>query len=136
MHEGKKRSRLEIANFACQYIKEYEAVQIEGSPVKQSNPTRWETPKDPFVKANFDAALRNRGHKSGTGIMIRDSRGQILGSKALINTNVPSTFAAEALACVQSLSWGKELGFQYITVEGNSLSVIKKVKDNSEKIDP
>lgn len=80
------------------------------------------------MKINFDAAFKESEHKSGSRIVIRDRKGRFLGSKVLINNNVPSSFAAEAIACVQSLQWGQHLGFPNVVVEGDSLSVIQKKK--------
>lgn len=80
------------------------------------------------MKINFEATFREVKHKSRFEIVIRDNSGQILGSKVVINNNVPSSFVVEAIACVQSLQRGHELGLVDIILEGDSLSVIQKIR--------
>ncbi|MBA0841161.1 hypothetical protein Goarm_003670 [Gossypium armourianum] len=48
------------------------------------------------------------------------------------NENMPSSFAAEALARVQSLQWGFDLGFLDVEVEGDPLIVIIKLQSKDE----
>lgn len=112
----------------CQYIREYEELQGKSSLICVRNLIQWETPGDSFVKVNFDVAFRERNHRFGSGIVVRDAYGQILGLKVVINNNIPSPFAAEALACVQSVQYGKYLGFGDVIMEGNSLSIIKNIQ--------
>lgn len=81
-----------------------------------------------LIKINFNTAYKGRDRRLGSGIVIRKANGQILGLKTAINANIPSPFTAKALACVQSLQWGRELGFANVIVEGDSLFVIKKIK--------
>ncbi|MBA0599969.1 hypothetical protein Gorai_006169, partial [Gossypium raimondii] len=45
---------------------------------------------------------------------------------------MPSSFAAEALARVQSLQWGFDLGFLDVEVEGGPLIVIIKLQSKDE----
>ncbi|MFQ6668688.1 hypothetical protein Gotur_034243 [Gossypium turneri] len=73
------------------------------------------------------------GFKSGNKQKsIRDNEGLVLGSKMVINRNVPSSFVAEAIACVQSLQWGLEVGFPDVVLEGDSLSVIQRIQSKCE----
>lgn len=44
----------------------------------------------------------------------------------------PTTFAAEALACVQAIQFGAESGFLRVKVEENALTIIRKVKSREE----
>ncbi|MBA0751944.1 hypothetical protein Gogos_000830 [Gossypium gossypioides] len=53
--------------------------------------------------------------------------GQVLNSKLVTKENVPSIFAAEVLACIQSIQEGLELGLMDTEVEGAALFVIKKL---------
>lgn len=48
------------------------------------------------------------------------------------NENMSSSFAAEALARVQSLQWGFDLGFLDVEVEGDPLIVIIKLRSKDE----
>lgn len=59
-----------------------------------------------------------------------------MGSRLKINFGAASVFAAEAVACVQALNLGVQLGLREVEVEGDSQSVIrklqKKMNDSSE----
>ncbi|MBA0721609.1 hypothetical protein Golax_009132, partial [Gossypium laxum] len=64
---------------------------------------------------------------SCAGIVIRDNQGIVLGSKTNMNMHIPSPFVAVALACLQAITLGLDLGFHYVIIEGDSLTVIQKV---------
>lgn len=63
-------------------------------------------------------------------MVIRDSRGEILGSGAVIVTRIASSFAAEASACLHALQLCLDLGFTQIEVEEDALSIKKKCQSN------
>ncbi|KAH1063974.1 hypothetical protein J1N35_028961 [Gossypium stocksii] len=44
-----------------------------------------------------------------------------------MNMHIPSPFVAEALACLQVVTLGLDLGFCNVIIEGNSLTVFQKV---------
>ncbi|KAK5813261.1 hypothetical protein PVK06_028709 [Gossypium arboreum] len=49
-----------------------------------------------------------------------------------MNVNIPSTFAAEAVACFQALKIDLHLGLREVEVEGDSRSVISKLQEKNE----
>ncbi|KAG8488171.1 hypothetical protein CXB51_018359 [Gossypium anomalum] len=55
-----------------------------------------------------------------------------MGSCALVMKHVPTPFAAEALTCMQALKLFLDFGFYSIELEGDSLSVLKKMKSTSQ----
>ncbi|MBA0582211.1 hypothetical protein Gorai_024362, partial [Gossypium raimondii] len=69
---------------------------------------------------------------SCSGIVIRDLNSLVLGSKVVLNVNIPAMFAAEALTCVQMIQMGLDLGFTIMKVEGDALSVVKKLQTDVE----
>ncbi|MBA0780268.1 hypothetical protein Gotri_004386, partial [Gossypium trilobum] len=50
------------------------------------------------VKINFDATFDLRQYRFGLGMVIRDANGGVLASKFVLNRDVSSPFATEALA--------------------------------------
>ncbi|MBA0584369.1 hypothetical protein Gorai_015185, partial [Gossypium raimondii] len=40
----------------------------------------------------------------------------------MVHDNIPSGFAAEAIACLQTVTVGKDLGMKYVEIEDNSLT--------------
>ncbi|KAK5771344.1 hypothetical protein PVK06_047543 [Gossypium arboreum] len=94
-------------------------------PVTKVGCERCRPPEVPFIKINFDAAFQATTSISYSRIIVRDGRSRILSIRA-------SPFAAEALACLQSLKVGRDQGLREV-MEGDSLSVIKKAR--SENLD-
>ncbi|MBA0568547.1 hypothetical protein Golob_006038, partial [Gossypium lobatum] len=102
-------------------------------PVTKVGCQRCRPPEVTFIKINFDAAFQATTSISYSGIIVRNGRSRILSMRAVKNENIPSPFASEALACLQSLKVGRDLGLREVVVEGDSLSVIKKAR--SENLD-
>ncbi|MBA0707508.1 hypothetical protein Golax_019548, partial [Gossypium laxum] len=89
-------------------------------------------PESSYVKINFDVAFNKQGNRSCSGIVIRDLNSLVLGSKAVLNVNIPVMFAAEALTCVQMIQMGLDQCFTTMKVEGDALSVVKKLQTDVE----
>ncbi|KAA3464320.1 reverse transcriptase [Gossypium australe] len=71
--------------------------------------------------------------KSASGIVIRDRRGHVLISCAVLHKGVASAFAAEAIACRKASQMAMEMHNRDVTIEGDSLTIIKKC--NKEELD-
>ncbi|MBA0694469.1 hypothetical protein Goari_004756 [Gossypium aridum] len=81
-----------------------------------------------FLKINFDAAFKDHIAKSYSGLVIKDNRSRIIGTRVILNKYVLSVFVAKALACLQAIKLGVEMGLREVVIEGDSLTVIKKAK--------
>ncbi|KAK5844651.1 hypothetical protein PVK06_000791 [Gossypium arboreum] len=66
---------------------------------------------------------------TGDRIIVSNSNGEVIGSRFKVHTNICSSFAAEAIACLQAIQVGHELGLKQVIIEGDSLTVIKKVQN-------
>lgn len=51
-----------------------------------------------------------------------------MGNGSILNSNVADAFSVEALACLQSLTFVKEMGFSQVVVEGDSRMTIMKAR--------
>lgn len=45
--------------------------------------------------------------------------------------NISSSFAAEAIACLQVVNIGRELGLTHVIIKGDSLTAIKKIQNQN-----
>ncbi|MBA0716023.1 hypothetical protein Golax_014890 [Gossypium laxum] len=88
---------------------------------------RWSPPVHPLVKMNFDAGFRLGTLESCSGAVVRDNEGMVLGPCVHFNANVPDSFAAEALACFQALSFVRDMDFHAVEVEGDWWTVLPKL---------
>ncbi|MBA0604899.1 hypothetical protein Godav_017527 [Gossypium davidsonii] len=66
--------------------------------------------------------------KSSSGVVAKNSLGEIIASKSVLHTGVVSTFAAEGHACLQALLLGMQLRLRAVEVEGDARTIIKKWK--------
>ncbi|KAA3483546.1 reverse transcriptase [Gossypium australe] len=85
--------------------------------------SRWKHPPYQVVKINFDGAYDVKEQLSASGIMARDSEGEVLASKSKVHKNVASAFAAEALACQEVIQLGIDMQHRKVIIKGDSLTV-------------
>ncbi|MBA0870524.1 hypothetical protein Goshw_013680 [Gossypium schwendimanii] len=76
--------------------------------------------------------MQKHENRSCSGVVIRDSKGRVLGSMSVLNKNIPTAFVVEALACVQGLQLDLDLGLSVVEVEGDALSIVKKLQREEE----
>ncbi|OMP03760.1 hypothetical protein COLO4_10225 [Corchorus olitorius] len=124
---------IDTAIFAFSYLKEFGRSTLAASIVPPKEKPRWSPSIDATIKINFDGAVSVGGGFSGYGIVARDSAGQVLGACAGRIPYVADAFVAESFAAVRALSWAREMGFGGIIVEGDALSIIRKL--NSPNLD-
>ncbi|MBA0765260.1 hypothetical protein Gotri_014482, partial [Gossypium trilobum] len=63
----------------------------------------WEPLCDPFIKISFDRAFDPHQARPNSGVMARNSSGEILAYVAICHKPISSPFATEAQACIQAL---------------------------------
>lgn len=81
------------------------------------------------MKIKFDASFLPNSKSASAGIIIRDCQAQVMGSCAYPLGRVDDPTTVEALACLRSISFALDLRFRSVEVEGDSLIVIKKMKE-------
>ncbi|MBA0772084.1 hypothetical protein Gotri_007521 [Gossypium trilobum] len=119
VHENLVQFETCLIQFIQIYIKEIDGVNkiLPVNPVQKEN---WKPPEGLNVKINFDAAFDRQKKRSCIGIVIRNSDGDILKSIIYENEHISTTFAAEALACVQVVRFRAESGFLRVEIEGDA----------------
>ncbi|MBA0869182.1 hypothetical protein Goshw_024265 [Gossypium schwendimanii] len=90
----------------------------------------WRPPKSGIIKLNFDASFENNSNFSISAVLARDSEGLIMGACTYPIVDVADAFVAKARACERALYFARDMGFRKVVVEGDSLTVIKKLKTN------
>ncbi|MBA0680076.1 hypothetical protein Goari_011801 [Gossypium aridum] len=57
----------------------------------------------------------------------------MIGSRTVMNKNIPNPFAAEALACLQAIEMGIDMNLrEMVVVEGDALTIVKKMHSMSD----
>ncbi|KAK8480350.1 hypothetical protein V6N11_036395 [Hibiscus sabdariffa] len=127
IHEGSPLSKHKSIAFIRSLYAELEALNNSPSNHLVAHHGVWSTPAANIIKLNFDAHFMSVINKSVSGIIARNSLGQIMGACAYPHTSIADPFIAEAKACEMAVSFAIDLGFRQIQVEGDSLSIIKKL---------
>ncbi|MBA0846780.1 hypothetical protein Goshw_007215, partial [Gossypium schwendimanii] len=82
---------------------------------------QWRPPKVSKVKINFDATFHKQSKKLCSGIMVKDSNGQLLNFKICLNKYIPTAFTVKALVFAQTIQFGLDLGIERVVIEEDSL---------------
>ena len=74
---------------------------------------------------NFDGAIFQDVRTVGTGIVICDSKGEVIAALSEKIPPPPTVEDIEALACWRAMSFALEIGLRDVVFEGDSETIIK-----------
>ncbi|MBA0872447.1 hypothetical protein Goshw_014045, partial [Gossypium schwendimanii] len=114
---------------AC--IGELDALRTRSSANIIESEVRWSPPGGDFIKINYDAAFQKHSLRSCTRVIIRNQVGDTLVSSIVQNKYIPTEFAVEALACLQAVWFGLDLELQEVIIQGDALTVVKRLPDKN-----
>ncbi|XP_035551149.1 uncharacterized protein LOC118349712 [Juglans regia] len=92
----------------------------------------WKRPNGQWFKANFDGALNMEMQKMGMGIVVRDSKGEVIASLCGTKGSVTSPFIAELNALWRTMDFCSELGLQDVIIEGDAKELIDAINTETE----
>ncbi|MBA0731259.1 hypothetical protein Golax_023064 [Gossypium laxum] len=129
VHDGIKPNIQELVVFIKGYLIEIEA--LEGLRPSSFVPKQeiWVPPDTNNIKLNYDASFNTNTNIPILGVVARNENGEILAACTYPHFGVADAFIAEAQVCEQTMTFAQELGFRSIHVEGDSLTVIKKLNN-------
>ncbi|GMI66103.1 hypothetical protein HRI_000279600 [Hibiscus trionum] len=128
VHESISQTPFEVAAYVKKYIAEWRVCHGTTSqkPTSQIAPI-WVPPSGDEMKLNFDAGFNATSKTSISGIIVRNSEGEIMAAASYPHRDVSSPEIAEALACHRALVLASEQGFRRISVEGDAQTIIRKI---------
>ncbi|KAA3468379.1 reverse transcriptase [Gossypium australe] len=132
IHEGRKFSIQDILCFIQRYAWE---LKLNGAKNSLSLPTTtvfWHPPPLGVIKLNFDASFNKDPNSSIAAVIARNDKGLVMGVCVYQYVDIVDAFVAEARACERALLFAIDMGFRKIILEGDSLTIIKKVGSNLE----
>ena len=97
-------------------------------------PTSWQAPSSDIYKVNFDGALFAAKNSAGLGVVIRNAEGQVMVSLSEKTTLPFTAIEVEAMAARRALTLALETGFQQITLEGDSQTLISALENNTHSL--
>ncbi|KAL1182504.1 hypothetical protein V6Z11_A02G121000 [Gossypium hirsutum] len=98
IHEAEIKLGSQIADFMSNYLKEQDGLNTN-LPVRQFHIGRWVALNGLRLKINFDATFNKKRNESCSELVIRNEKAEVICSKTVMHVNIPSIFAAEAMAC-------------------------------------
>ncbi|CAL5398418.1 unnamed protein product [Camellia sinensis] len=119
------------AQMVCDLVRDFERTHstVRGVPVAQGT-AKWRPPIGTTLKVNFDGAMFMRQKACGVGVVIRDHNGVPI---AALSEKIPQWIEVdciEAIAAVKALDFAAELGLTNIHLEGDSLTVVKAMRED------
>ncbi|KAG4935738.1 hypothetical protein JHK85_050657 [Glycine max] len=96
----------------------------------------WKPPGPGFVKCNIDVAYFQEQQWWGKGMCIQDDKGWFVRATMNIRHGMPEVHEGEALVLLQTLTWLKNMDYQYVEVESDCKrltdSLDRNIMDDSE----
>ncbi|MFQ6641490.1 hypothetical protein Gotur_015953, partial [Gossypium turneri] len=126
LHERKNSSGRDLAIKVQNYLGELEVVRERKLTTTTGRSEHRE--EELWESIQFDAAFDTNNSRSASGMVARGQNGEIAVSKSTLHSNVSSPFVAEALACFEATRLGIRLGFNSVTIMGDSKTIINKCK--------
>ena len=111
------------ADFASSLLQRPTAQTNPGPPIPADRPPPW-----PNIKVNFDGACFHDQNTAGATAVIRDRDGLVLASMADRFPLPHSIVAVELVAAIKALRLAQELGYNLITLEGDSKIAIDAMR--------
>ncbi|KAK9998404.1 hypothetical protein SO802_018007 [Lithocarpus litseifolius] len=132
LHHVAKGSKLSLNDYRSKLLGTETQVQNRS----QSSRSRWKPPPVNLVKINFDGAVFAKENKSGIGVVVRDENGLVLGSCSKRLTQAYSAVEVEAMAAATALDFTSEMGVRRAILEGDSLAIIKALREGEQPLSP
>ncbi|KAA3465051.1 reverse transcriptase [Gossypium australe] len=131
-HEGRRILVHEVVGFINAYCAE---IKHMGEVIKirtKNNSKEWRPPRGDVIKINFDASFNQIQHISVARIIVRNKEGLVMASCTYPGENIVDPTTTEARTCLLAVTMAEEIGFHEIQVEGDALTVIRKLNLETE----
>ncbi|XP_059442109.1 uncharacterized protein LOC132174476 [Corylus avellana] len=97
--------------------------------ILQEASVKWEKPPFGRYKVNWDVAIDHNLQYMGFGAIIRDHNGSVCAAKCLKVEGIQEPVVGEAQAALAAVEFSRELGYQDVILEGDSLQVVQALKE-------
>ncbi|XP_016729676.1 uncharacterized protein [Gossypium hirsutum] len=131
VNEGLKFELHELVGFVQSYDQDLRFTIAKDLTTGMRQNSSWQPPQTGFIKLNFDASFENKSNCSISAVLARDFEGLVMGACTVPNDDITDAFVAEARACERALYFARDMGFCKVVLEGDSITVIKKLKTNA-----
>ena len=85
-------------------------------------------------KINWDVGLEEKHNRTGVGVIVRDFSGKVIAARSLTIQTKQEPVIGEAMGAIYAAEFGRDIGVQNVTLEGDSLLVVKALKAATENL--
>ncbi|XP_062021088.1 uncharacterized protein LOC133737572 [Rosa rugosa] len=127
----------EVAHLAAEWKNEFVKLGVPNHDLNVAaarHRVQWKPQSQGHIKLNFDEACDTKNGVCGLGVVFRDYQGVLKGALAVPQVGNLPPRSVEALALLHGLRFADHVGFSNIEVEGDALSIINALQDNSENL--
>ena len=124
-HGAVRKSPEAIVQWVNQFLLEYSVATELAPAVREVVNVTWSPPPPTFVKVNVDGATTKRKNFAGVGSVIRDELGRVVATMCRKISTPLGPLEVEAKAFEAGLQLARDMGFQDIILEGDSLILVR-----------
>ncbi|XP_075665535.1 uncharacterized protein LOC142635224 [Castanea sativa] len=119
-----------IFKAARSILSEFQTKRIPRQSVAPSNTVKWKPSRSNFYEVNYDRVVLKDSGEAGLGVVIRNEKGEVVGSLAEKIKLPDSIEVLEALAARKAILFAIELGLQRVIIEGDSEIIFKALSES------
>ena len=128
-HELAARTVYLALEFLFDWISIQESTKTGSQVINFLVQQHWQRPLTGFVKCNIDVTVFREEGKSSLGIVVRDSQGLFLHAASRVVNDLFQVRELKTLGLREALSWIKQLGFERVIFETDSLQVVQALQN-------
>ena len=132
LHHVAEESRTSLT----EYHSRLSNTKLQVEPHSHHSQTRSLPPSGNLVKINFNSAVFSKENISGIGVVVKDENWLVLGSCTKRLSQAYSAMETETMAAAIALVFASELGVRQANLEGDSMAVIKALKETEYPLSP
>lgn len=133
-HEGVREQVNKVVGFVRAYYAESNFMKEVFKNTYEAHSLVWKPLDNDIIKINFDASFNQVTKISVSGIIARNRKGLVMAACTFPWENVSDPVTAEARACLQAITMAEEMGFRYICIEGDVLTIVRKLNSRVANI--
>ena len=132
LHQIVEVSRISLTEYHSRLSDTESQVEPRGHHLQ----TKWLPPLVNLVKINLDGEVFSKENKSRIGVVVKNENGLVLGSCTKRLSQTYSVMEIEAMVAATALVFASELGVRRAILEGDSMAVIKALKEFEYPLSP
>lgn len=133
-HGGQDKRGSAIVRSALMMLEEFQAVNVkqikEGTHMPEV--VKWKPPQLGRYKVNTDGAVFTKSKSVGIGVVVRDSKGEVIAALCKRVAGLMGALETEAIAMEVAVQFAADIGLRDVVFEVDSLSVCKMIQGFTE----